>query len=59
MNKLSELFSDCDITDYEKGIVENVIDNIAKQGNKNPTMDDLLHELIRLSDIALRHLIGE
>ena len=54
-----DMFLDCDITEYELTIVEKVMDLIKKQGNAEPNIDDLMHELIRLSDISIRHFPKE
>lgn len=50
-----DTFLDHEVTKYETAILMKVIENLIKQGKIVPTTDDILHELIRLSDIAMKH----
>lgn len=52
-------FLDYEITSHETVIVMKVIDGLIKQGKTVPSTDDILHELIRLSDIALKHIVNK
>jgi len=50
------LFLDTAVTECETFTLVKVIENLIECGNPEPSTDDILHELIRLSSIAIKHL---
>lgn len=49
-------FWENEVTTYESTIIVKVINSLKSHGKTDPTIDDILHELIRLSDIAIKNI---
>ena len=48
-------FLDSELTEYESKILIKITKNLMKQKQTIPSTDDIIHELIRLSEITMRH----
>ena len=51
-----DIFLETEVTKYEVFTLELVIENLMVNGIPKPSTDDVLHELIRLSSITIKHL---
>jgi len=49
-------FLDTELTEYESIVLINIAKRLMKDSSKIPTTDDILHEIIRLSEITIKHL---
>lgn len=57
-NKEVEMFLEEDMTKYEERVLKRVLKNMNVEDTNN-LGSELLHELIRLSDIALKHFVSK
>jgi hypothetical protein len=52
-------FLDYELTEYESRILIPITKNLMKQKGEVPTFEEILHELIRLAAITVKHFPSE